>query len=122
MSFGWPWSIHLECRCGSSLAIPLTSLSCPSGDYSPGFIISRDNIGPLRINSKCLGINSGVLSYLRYYICSVSNLMLLFKIESRKYQLQSYYMYFNCLLGSWGLHNPEITIFLRLPLLSTVNS
>ena len=30
-------------------------------------------------------------------------------------------MYFSNLLGSWGPHNPEIRIFLLLPLLTAVN-
>ena len=83
--------------------------------------MSTDNIRLLRINSRYPNINSGIPSYSRYYICNVSDLTFLFKNKCRKYQLQSYYMYFSCLLLSWGSHNLEIGIFLLLPLLTAIN-
>ena len=70
-----------------TLATLKTCLSSLYRIYSPGFVIAKDNIGPLRMNSRCPAINSGTLSYSRYYIYSVSNLTLLFKTVHRKSQL-----------------------------------
>ena len=80
----------------------------------------KDNIGPLRINSRYPTINSGTASYLRYYICSVSNLILLFKTKCEKYQLQGYYMYFSLSTSVVGPTYSRIGIFLLMPLLTAV--
>ena len=73
--------------CPHTVAALRTCLSSLYRIYSPGFVMAKDNIGPLRINSRCPAINLGTLSYSRYYIYSVSNLTLLFKTVRRKSQL-----------------------------------
>ena len=51
------------------------------GLFLSRLVIPRDNIESLRINSRCLGINLGTLSYPREYIYDVSNITLLFKVR-----------------------------------------
>ena len=68
-----------------TLVAPMAYLSSLYRIYPPRFVMPKDKIGPLRIKLRCLAINSDALSYLRYYICSVSNLTLLFKTVSKRF-------------------------------------
>ena len=70
-----------------TLTALMTCLSSLYRIYPPGFVMPKDNRGSLKIKSRCSAINSSTLSYPKYYICSASNITLLFKIVSRKFQL-----------------------------------
>ena len=98
-----------------------TCLSSLYRSYSSRFVRLKDNIGPLRINLRYPAINSSIMSYLSYHICSVSNLTLLFKTVGRKSQFEVITCILVIYLVSWGPQNLGILIFLQLSLSTTIN-